>query len=133
MDTQRYHRTYREHIVDFMRGRDVVFGPYVDGDYDEHLDGMRKQGTWGTDAEIMGAATLFGTSIRVFYRGGDEWEWHTHEPLFAFQLPMEVAVDRIELVNYNRQHYDLVVSLPGSVSLLEGLQVPEDCVPSLPL
>ena len=51
--------------------------------------------------------------IRVFYRG-DQWEWHTHEPLFAFQLPMEVAVDRIELVNYDRQHYDLVVSLPGS-------------------
>ena len=82
--------------------------------------------------KFMGAATLFGISIRVFYRGGDEWEWHTHEPLFAFQLPMEV-VDRIELVNYDRQHYDLVVSLPGSVSLLEGLQVPEACVPSLPL
>ena len=113
------------------RGRSSLFGSYVDGDYDEHLDGMRKQGTWGTDAEIMGAATLFGISIRVFYRGGDEWEWHTHEPLFAFQLPC--AVDRIELVNYDRQRYDLVVSLPGSVSLLEGLQVPEDCVPYLPL
>ena len=46
---------------------------------------------------------------------------------------MEVAVDSIELINYHRQRYDLVVSLPGSVSLLEGLQVPEDCVPSLPL
>ena len=99
MDTQRYHRTYSEQIVDFMRGRDVVFGPYVDGDYDEHLDGMRKHGTWGTDVEIMGGATLFGISISVFYRGGDEWEWHTHEPLFDFQLPMEVAVDKIELVN----------------------------------
>ena len=70
---------------------------------------MRKQGTWGTDAEIMAAVTLFGIDIRVFYRGGDPWEWHTHEPLFAFQLPIEVAVDRIELVNYDRQHYDLVV------------------------
>ena len=29
MDTQWYHRTYREQIVDFMRGRDVVFGPYL--------------------------------------------------------------------------------------------------------
>ena len=75
----------------------------------------------------MAAATLFGIDIRVFYRGGDQWEWHTNEPLFAFQLPMEVAVDRIELVNYDRKHYDLVVSLPGSGSPLEGLQVPEDC------
>ena len=44
---------------------------------------------------------------------------------------MEVAADRIELVNYDRQHYDLVVSLPGSGSPLEGLQVPEDCASSL--
>ena len=132
MDTQLYHRTYREKIIDIMIGRDAMFAPYVDGDYDKHLGNMRKQGTWGTDAEIMVAATLFGIDIRVFYRGGDQWEWHTHDPLFAFQLPMEVAVDRIELVNYDRQHYDLVVSLPGSGSKLEVLQVPEDCVPSLP-
>ena len=72
-------------------------------------------------------ASAFVSSIEVMSGNG------THKPLFAFQLPMEVAVDRIELVNYDRQHYDLVVSLSGSVSLLEGLQVPEDCVPSLPL
>ena len=45
---------------------------------------------------------------------------------------MEVTVDRIELVNYDRQHYDLVVFFPGSVSLGEDLHVPEHCVPLLP-
>ena len=42
---------------------------------------------------------------------------------------MEIAVDIIELVNYDRQHF---VFLTGSVSLLEGPKVPEDYVASLP-
>ena len=85
---------------------------------------MIKRGTLGTDAEIMAASTLFGINVRVLYRGGHRWEWHTHEPEFPVALPLEVAVNRIDLINYDRQHYDLVVSLPNSESLQEGSQVP---------
>ena len=54
---------------DFMIGHDAVFASFVDRNYDEHLGDMRKQCTWGMDAEaeIMGAAPLFGINIRVFY------------------------------------------------------------------
>ena len=72
MGSQRYHLTYREQIVELMRERAVSFAVYVDGDYNEHVESMSKQGTWGTDAEIMVAATYFGLPIHVFYRAGQK-------------------------------------------------------------
>ncbi|XP_062511819.1 OTU domain-containing protein 3-like [Corticium candelabrum] len=108
MESQRYHLSYREQIVEFMRERAVSFAVYVDGDYNEHVESMSKQCTRGTDAEIMAAATYFGLPIHVFHLAGERWEWHTHEPRFSFQFPMDVPVDSTELVNCDRQHYDLV-------------------------
>ena len=70
MGIQRYHQTYREQIVEFMRERAVSIAVYVDGDYSKHVESMSKQGTWGTDAEIMVATTYFGLPIRVFYWAG---------------------------------------------------------------
>ena len=66
MSTDQYNLTYREQTVAFMWGRDAAFGPYVDGDYNEHLLAMREQITWSTDAEIVAAVTMFDTNINIF-------------------------------------------------------------------
>ena len=77
------HEQTRETIVDFTIKNPRSFSAYLGRDLQEYLvegGSPLQPKTWGTDVEILAAATLLQTPVVVYsaYR-----RWLTYKPLFA--------------------------------------------------
>ena len=80
---QAHHEQTREIIVDFMIKNPRSFSAYLGRDLQEYLvegGSPLQPKTWGTDVEILAAATLLQTPVVVYsaYR-----RWLAYKPLFA--------------------------------------------------
>ena len=60
---QHLHEKVRKDIVEMMSNNKHKFRPYITGPQpiDTHIKNMSKLGTWGTQAELIAAATLYVT------------------------------------------------------------------------
>ena len=75
--TQDYHMTIREYICNFINNNPQRF--CVSSDYILQTK-MAQQHTWGTDFEILVAATLLNTRIFIYTPYLQVWKWHCHQP-----------------------------------------------------
>eukprot|EP00745_Piridium_sociabile_P024945 TRINITY_DN39506_c0_g2_i1.p2 TRINITY_DN39506_c0_g2~~TRINITY_DN39506_c0_g2_i1.p2 ORF type:complete len:156 (-),score=19.50 TRINITY_DN39506_c0_g2_i1:511-978(-) len=81
--TQAHHEQVREIIVDFMIKNPRPFSAYLGCDLQEYLvegGSPLQPKTWGTDVEVLAAATLLQTPVVVYSACR---RWLTYKPLFA--------------------------------------------------
>uniref|UniRef100_A0A2C9KR82 OTU domain-containing protein n=1 Tax=Biomphalaria glabrata TaxID=6526 RepID=A0A2C9KR82_BIOGL len=64
--TQDQHRNMRKQVTSFMITHEKNFEMFVDGDFKQHMELMKKDTTWATTAEILAAATLLQRDIYTF-------------------------------------------------------------------
>ncbi|KAK7092862.1 hypothetical protein V1264_008545 [Littorina saxatilis] len=107
--TQNFHGDIRALIVDFMLKHPKKFSGYVGRDLGEYVvRNTLPLKSWGTDAEIFAAATLFQTTIVVFTaESSTSRDWIPHHPLF--KIP---GVEQSPQSMYFRNlcgHYERVV------------------------
>ena len=76
-DDQRYHSSVRNELVALMRGNRHLLAALTDtpsnAGYEEHLNRMIQNSTWGTQAEIFAAATYLQHEIRILTRIEEAW------------------------------------------------------------
>ena len=71
------HITLRKLLVTFVESNKGIFKGLCNGTLESHCARMRKASTFGTQAELQAAASLFQVYIYVFYKRSEErgWEW----------------------------------------------------------
>ena len=69
---------------------------------------MREHGFWGTEREIITAATLFQVDINVFCQYGNVRTWMTNYPIFTNSTCLPKS--NVKLYLYHKvDHYDLIL------------------------
>ena len=82
------HITLRKLLVTFVESNKGIFKGLCNGTLESHCARMRKASTFGTQAELQAAASLFQVYIYVFYKRSEErgWEWMWYKPYNKDQL-----------------------------------------------
>jgi hypothetical protein len=120
--SQKYHMVVRSALCQFMLDNSHVFAPqlpeyHVDsslGTVERYLSNrkMLDCGIWGTDIEILAAATFFQINIHVSSLGaGLNRAWFKFEPLFkggSMCLKTSNVIDICLFHSNSKNHYDLV-------------------------
>ena len=127
------HITLRKLLVTFVESNKGIFKGLCNGTLESHCARMRKASTFGTQAELQAAASLFQVYIYVFYKRSEErgWEWMWYKPynkdqLNAINIPEAPGNFHIEIL-YNEagSHFDLIVPM-NSHNILPPPQLPEE-------
>lgn len=82
---------------------------YLNSTMENYVDssGMSKDGTWATEAEILGAASRLCTDIKIFSRYSDTNKWLTYPSSLRMGTYTE---DAILLENTTGVHFNVVIS-----------------------
>ena len=83
---------------------------------DQHINQMRKLGTWGTQVEIFAMATLFKIPVYVASQNQRSLDycWCKYNPIPLDNLTSpgtqtgEKRVKHIEIIHINQNHFDVV-------------------------
>ena len=89
-----------------------------------HLDGIRKEGVWGSATELISLASMLQVSVFTFTKASSTcYSWYKYQPIqldklsFQHNPALKVLAKRfakasyhIELLHYSECHYDRVVS-----------------------
>ena len=93
--------------------------------FEQHLRHQLRSGTWGTQVELMAAATLFQVPIYCCYTSlcGSKYHWEAMNPIASIgnlRMPEIVKEDpafymqtphHFELLYWENTHFDSIVSL----------------------
>ena len=120
---QELHLNMRSEIVAFMRRHNEMLKHTRPGEchIDEYLrdSQMEENSAWGTEVEIIAAATMFSTPIYIFCRHGKHHRWLKYAPVAKSKDSPEEGVaedsdnceehsgEAIYITNFN-QHFEPV-------------------------
>lgn len=124
------HSKIRNLLVSFIVTNQLVFGGLRNGSVETHCGMMRKASTFGTQAELQAAASLFQFHVYVFDKPSKErgWGWMRYKPFgkeklnyHNIYLPPPPNGFQIELL-YDEvgAHFDLIVSKLTGTQFLEA-------------
>lgn len=127
------HITLRKLLVTVIESNERLFGGLCFGTLQSHCKRMRMASTFGTQAELQAAASLFQIFIYVFHKRSEErgWEWmrykqYTKESLSYSGVSIPDAPDAFHIeILYNEagSHFDLIVPLKAH-NILSPPQLP---------
>ena len=113
----RQHRNSVKHYI--IRESD---GNSLDEDFEAQMGEMENNGTWGTQAEIISAASMFQTNIHMYQhrqnRSGVMGEWHTYKAEMLLQCRSLLPNCSLYL-NHTGNHYNVVIGNHNSLSRSE--------------
>lgn len=115
-NTESCHEEIRQAVVDLMEKFPKDFEQFIDGkSIHLHIISMRKDGTWGTQAEIYGAATLLQRDIYILSPDplGKQYRWLLFSPRFEITDVDSYDSCYITLCHTNGNHYDRIAPLIG--------------------
>lgn len=110
------HEEIRQAVVDIMEKYPKEFEQFIDtGSTHEHIINMRKLGTWGTQAEIYGAATLLQRDVYILSpdHTGENYRWLLFSPRFLHEEGRPYHNCYLTLCHTNGNHYDRIAPLQG--------------------
>ncbi|XP_076112774.1 uncharacterized protein LOC143080682 [Mytilus galloprovincialis] len=115
-NTETCHEELRQTVVDLMEKYPKDFEQFIDGkSIHSHIISMRRDGTWATQAEIYGAATLLQRDVYMLSpdHSGKFYRWLLFSPRFK-QSDVD-CFDQcyITLCHTNGNHYDRIAPLVG--------------------
>jgi len=115
------HLMLRKLLVTFIESNESMFKGLCDGTLLSHCARMRKPSTFGTQAELQAAASLFQLCIYVYHKRSEErgWEWMRYKPYSreklnysAINIPEVPESFRMEILyNAAGAHFDLRVPM----------------------
>ena len=127
------HLTLRKLLVSFIESNERIFRGLCNGTLQSHCVRMRNASTFGTQAELQAAASLFQVCVYVFHKRSEErgWEWmwykpHDKEKLNRSVISIPEAPDNFHIeILYNEAgaHFDLIVPT-SSHNILAPPQLP---------
>ena len=80
---------------------------YVDGSYEAHLHELKKNGTWGTDAEIHAASKIYKRQVFVRLKRNGKKEWHPYHVTVGEVHNCDHGTDYIAM-DYQSTHFQVV-------------------------
>ena len=93
-------------------------GNSLDEDFEAQMCEMENNGTWGTQAEIISAASMFQTNIHMYQRrqnrSGVIREWHTYRAEMLLQCRSLLPNCSLYL-NHTGNHYNVVIGNQNSL------------------
>ena len=106
---QVYHSQMRAQIINHMKDIEDFLLPYMNTSLDNYLANsqMANNGVWGTDIEILSAASLLSTDIFVYTQFGDAYKWLKFSRTMIDGKKPENSCS-IYLNHSNTIHYDVV-------------------------
>ena len=108
------HTKAGEEIAHFIKQNKSKFQPYlIQATTDAHITNMLKPGTWGTQAEIIAAATLYQIPFYVASMSQDKLthHWRKYSPLLLTNTTRIVtSKTHLELIHLDSCHFDAIVS-----------------------
>ena len=106
---QNYHRLIRKKIVDYMKTIEHALLPHIGTSVQEYLtrSKMNCDGVWGTDIEILTAASLFCIDIYVYTKLGNYSRWNKFSRCML-QEPLPDDNHAIYIQNISQVHFDVV-------------------------
>ena len=132
LGTENFHYRIRTTLFGFIYLNSKFFLPHIEQRYKSKVEirqyclEMDTVGVWGTDVELLAAATMLQAPIYTYTQPDDsgEYRWSRHRPLAQ---PSQVVCDyvpsirrlvhmtkppnyHLELLHFNGNHYDLIVS-----------------------
>ena len=121
-ENQDMHVKTREDITRFIKQHKHMFQPYLtqDRNIDRHLHNMAKPGTWGTQVELLGAATLYQVPIYVASTSQDHqtFHWRKYTPLTHLKSIEETCTNKshMEIAHLDSCHFDPIVPVDSNSS-----------------
>ena len=111
---QVYHTKVREQIINHMRHIEHFLLPHMKTSLDSYLatrrSHMARNGVWGTDIEILSAASLLSTDVFVYTKIGDTYKWQQFSRTMLDGKKPENDCS-IYLNHSNGIHYDVVLDV----------------------
>ena len=106
---QVYHSQMRARIVNHMKHIENFLLPHINSSLDSYLANsqMARNGVWGTEIEILSAASLLSTDIFVYTQFGDVGKWLKFSRTMIDGKKPENSCS-IYLNHSNAIHYDVV-------------------------
>lgn len=127
------HSKIRNLLVSFIETNNQVFAGLCNGSIETHCSRMRKASTFGTQAELQAAASLFQSYIFVFDKPSDDrgWGWMRYKPFSKEKLSYSICLPpppdgfRIKIL-YDEvgAHFDLIVPKLIGTQFLEAPEMP---------
>ena len=109
---QNYHSLIRQRIILHMKTIEHALLPHIGSSVDDYLlrTQMKNDGVWGTDIEILTAASLFCTDIYVFtkFRNNSRWVKFSRTML---REPLPSGNHFIYIQNTSQVHFDVVTDV----------------------
>lgn len=91
-----------------MEKLDTRLDCYLNTNVSEYLaSGMRNNGVWATEIEILATASLLNTDIVVFARCGEKMDWLRYPSSLSLDVLTEEV---IFLSNETKNHFNVVLS-----------------------
>lgn len=114
---QSYHSLIRKKIVDHMKTIESDLFPHTGSSVDEYLlrTKMGNVGVWGTDIEILTAASLFCCDIFVYTQFGNNKRWIKFSRTMLNE-PLPQTDHSLYIQNCNQVHFDVVKDVSQNVS-----------------
>ena len=123
------HIHLRKLIVSFIRSNLQLLGGLCNPpSTEEHCKCMEKPGTFGTQAELQAAASLFQVPVYLFQKPNEtrDWAWMVYSPqpkrrlnytaCLALEAVQSPSTFDIEIL-YHGAHFDVIVSSDPTVQL----------------
>ena len=115
---QIYHSIVRAKILSHMKEMEELFCSHMDSSFVEYLarTKMNKNGVWGTDVEILSAASLLRTDIYVYTKLGNTHKWYKFSrTMLDGKLPDNDC--SIYIKHTNGVHYDVALDVTSDKGL----------------
>ena len=133
LGTEKYHYRIRTTLFGFIYGNAKIFLPHIEQKYKRSVDirnycrSMDTGGVWGTEIELLAAATLLQTPVYTYTQMGNAnaYRWSRFHPLATptntvcnYDAGVKKLVHmpkpsdwHMELLHFGGCHYDLIVSV----------------------
>ena len=114
---QTYHMKVREQIINHMRDIETLLLPHMNTSLKGYLakTKMAGNGVWGTDVEILTAASLLSADIFVYTKFGGAYKWQRFSRTMLDGKRPEGDCS-IYLNHTNGNHYDVVLDVSTNKS-----------------
>ena len=133
LGTEKYHYRIRTTLFGFIYGNSKIFLPHIEQKYScpveirQYCVSMDKSGIWGTEIELLAAATMLQAPVYTYTQlgttGSYGWsKFHPLAPSTNIMCDYDAGVKKlvnmpkpldwhIELFHFSRSHYDLIVPM----------------------
>lgn len=121
-----HHHHLRQTLVDFTTTNHDIFSKYCTptSNFQEHITRMKYDTIWGTDLEILAAASYLQLPVYVCTQRSKtlEYYWTRFKPLHGLNSPKEhyfsdipqtKTIHHLEICHRDRCHYDAVKMADG--------------------